>query len=324
MMETFEASLLPLFSDAFFQAVPATLNPNDPNTELFMMLLHGFFESCFNLIMSIVDKRKEPVPAPLKGLCEKCQALRVKYKYLIDTLIHSRPDLPQKMAMFDGSMTIVLGVKNGVTLLKRGDAREVPNVEALIKRLNEYTVPARPHNMSIHSLDYTDIDLISACHEFVMYNRVRLEGLSMESPIFDELMLQTNRFTPPFFKFLLRFWRGVFLSAEDMKYLDYKPVFNLIDVVLVTMVFLGHKVGTPLNVELTSLQRAFAGIHGYCALCKESAKFKCSRCNVVRYCTAECQRADWARHKIECGQFTAEQVLQKLCLDPIWYRMNFS
>ncbi|KAI0667221.1 hypothetical protein C8Q78DRAFT_1071983 [Trametes maxima] len=46
---------------------------------------------------------------------------------------------------------------------------------------------------------------------------------------------------------------------------------------------------------------------GSCACCqrdvtagKDDLK-RCSRCKLTRYCGAECQKKDWARHKVTCG-----------------------
>ena len=33
---------------------------------------------------------------------------------------------------------------------------------------------------------------------------------------------------------------------------------------------------------------------------------QCAKCRRVRYCGAECQKADWPRHKVECGKKRAE------------------
>lgn len=41
-----------------------------------------------------------------------------------------------------------------------------------------------------------------------------------------------------------------------------------------------------------------------CRVCKQPAHQLCSRCGVARYCTAECQRADWPTHKTECSPQT--------------------
>ena len=37
-----------------------------------------------------------------------------------------------------------------------------------------------------------------------------------------------------------------------------------------------------------------------CAKCGDYAAQKCARCFAVYYCTQDCQRADWSRHKITC------------------------
>jgi hypothetical protein len=37
-----------------------------------------------------------------------------------------------------------------------------------------------------------------------------------------------------------------------------------------------------------------------CAKCSEPAASVCGRCYSIRYCSPECQRADWPRHKVEC------------------------
>ncbi|KAI0765926.1 hypothetical protein BD413DRAFT_573354 [Trametes elegans] len=46
---------------------------------------------------------------------------------------------------------------------------------------------------------------------------------------------------------------------------------------------------------------------GSCASCQreetagEDGLKRCSRCKLTRYCSVECQRKDWARHKVACG-----------------------
>lgn len=38
-----------------------------------------------------------------------------------------------------------------------------------------------------------------------------------------------------------------------------------------------------------------------CPRCTDKGTLTCSRCNDIKYCSAECQRADWATHKVLCG-----------------------
>ncbi|KAF9956529.1 hypothetical protein BGZ72_002700 [Mortierella alpina] len=42
-----------------------------------------------------------------------------------------------------------------------------------------------------------------------------------------------------------------------------------------------------------------------CAVCKTPAITRCSRCKVVHYCSAVCQRKDWQSHKIACTPTSA-------------------
>jgi hypothetical protein len=49
-----------------------------------------------------------------------------------------------------------------------------------------------------------------------------------------------------------------------------------------------------------------------CANCgSRQARLKCSRCEMVRYCCKECQRAHWPQHRVEC-QPRSVAALQEL------------
>ena len=48
-----------------------------------------------------------------------------------------------------------------------------------------------------------------------------------------------------------------------------------------------------------------------CAVCLKNADFQCPACKMVRYCNSVCQKADWKRHKVRCGQYKeAMQILE--------------
>lgn len=49
-----------------------------------------------------------------------------------------------------------------------------------------------------------------------------------------------------------------------------------------------------------------------CWVCSQIGKHKCSRCKIRRYCSTECQRSDWPRHKSECIKDGAKII----CVDP--------
>lgn len=46
-----------------------------------------------------------------------------------------------------------------------------------------------------------------------------------------------------------------------------------------------------------------------CCYCKkENGKYTCSECFTVKYCSDECQKADWKTHKLECIVQTRDYV----------------
>ncbi|CAG8976421.1 hypothetical protein HYALB_00008546 [Hymenoscyphus albidus] len=65
------------------------------------------------------------------------------------------------------------------------------------------------------------------------------------------------------------------------------------------------KIKAPASVPQTNTDSAV------CSLCntgedKLTEKLKiCSKCKTTRYCSAECQRADWKAHKLTCGKTPA-------------------
>ena len=60
--------------------------------------------------------------------------------------------------------------------------------------------------------------------------------------------------------------------------------------------------GKELSLKLESVARAGCAAAG-CA--SEDAISACSRCQAVRCCSRECQRADWKAHKPACASAAA-------------------
>jgi hypothetical protein len=67
---------------------------------------------------------------------------------------------------------------------------------------------------------------------------------------------------------------------------------------LYTEVEMSCIMGNTLEDAVTSV---VGGENCHCG--KQSIKFKCSGCNSTAYCSTECQRADWGRHKQTCSFF---------------------
>jgi hypothetical protein len=56
----------------------------------------------------------------------------------------------------------------------------------------------------------------------------------------------------------------------------------------------------------TAQQRIIRYVASKCAFCrKEGVPLKrCARCNLARYCSRDCQKKDWAVHKVDCPLIT--------------------
>lgn len=43
-----------------------------------------------------------------------------------------------------------------------------------------------------------------------------------------------------------------------------------------------------------------------CRVCGKAGKYKCSACHKVRYCSVDCQRVDYSKHKVQCKKEITE------------------
>ena len=54
----------------------------------------------------------------------------------------------------------------------------------------------------------------------------------------------------------------------------------------------------------------FVSVFTCCKLCQQSALFKCTACNLVRYCCKDHQTRDWQAHKPLC-KWLREELLKR-------------
>mmetsp|Transcript_20515 Transcript_20515/g.43364 ORF Transcript_20515/g.43364 Transcript_20515/m.43364 type:complete len:143 (+) Transcript_20515:93-521(+) len=61
-----------------------------------------------------------------------------------------------------------------------------------------------------------------------------------------------------------------------------------------------------------------------CQVCQKEASKRCSRCNQAWYCSAECQKNDWKKHKSVCNSAfqTNQYELHKQAFDTIIEKYN--
>ena len=92
---------------------------------------------------------------------------------------------------------------------------------------------------------------------------------------------------------------------------------------------------TSISAFTTTIPSAFFGHQKFlqmeCSNCKKPAKLSCSGCKpsialegdppIARYCGAECQKADWARHKPICSKVKDRLVLYRVVetAQRLWY-----
>ena len=74
-------------------------------------------------------------------------------------------------------------------------------------------------------------------------------------------------------------------------------------------IFVDHLFGM-LNATSDSIGKAVGKIARECHICvRPQARLRCGKCQLVRYCGTECQRADWAAHKPTCKRYCREKKL---------------
>ena len=54
-----------------------------------------------------------------------------------------------------------------------------------------------------------------------------------------------------------------------------------------------------------------------CAVCSKKSKSQCGGCKMRRYCSRECQKADWKTHKKVCKSLKRERENQRINLSCI-------
>lgn len=58
------------------------------------------------------------------------------------------------------------------------------------------------------------------------------------------------------------------------------------------------------NMRHEEVMKRIGKMDSSCLYCEaKKPKNRCSACHFARYCNTDCSKADWARHKVECGRF---------------------
>ena len=87
---------------------------------------------------------------------------------------------------------------------------------------------------------------------------------------------------------------------------DFPP-----DIMILTMPCLSIVMGLDevdtdrafLNPARLQLEDAIPGAHD-CLVCRKRTRLMCSQCNIVRFCTHDCQQKGWYEHETRCFPFS--------------------
>ena len=83
------------------------------------------------------------------------------------------------------------------------------------------------------------------------------------------------------------------------------PINNAKDFTLLNSIVGGLRIAAPLAgyhelvAELEYCHAMGFSRQGYCASCHKMAMLKCGKCQTIRYCSPECQKEHWKKHKPE-------------------------
>lgn len=252
-------------------------------------------------------KKLSERPSQFEVFMRNVHALRAKFALHLDALFPSNSIFMD----FDDAISSYFGVDI--------EARPL-QVEKTIRELEQYV--ADPKSTAPTGIEQA---LIFSCRPIFLNNKnsskrgkEKSEGDAEESEGLPENFDELSAFAVAFLGFLERFWRKHFTTEADVSKMQNSLVIEILDLAAAAMAIHDPNWNEATSAALANLKELFVSLNGLCAQCQKSAKTKCGKCLLFRYCSAECQRANWKEHKKLCGHRTLEQIKLELCLNPPW------
>lgn len=131
-------------------------------------------------------------------------------------------------------------------------------------------------------------------------------------------------------KFFSKLWRA-FVKAKDLatppQLVLREKIFKNLDILISSIRYLGT--GQELKTELIIsdalyMKELWESENDLCVVCSLSGPSKCGKCQVMKYCSRECQVKHWKTHRLQCGMASSlTDLAGKFRKFPPWPEADF-
>ena len=257
------------------------LNPNGAESheivlEIFMGVMQHFRRFAY-VLMRVCVTASDAVRAAIEPFLVKVKAYTVKFLRPI-TLYAPEAHAGYVLALDD--------------YVNRKWKR--PSFEALVDRCKTSVEAPRPKGYQSGLLDVLEKDLINDCCCFFLDSHYRLQTMDVATQ--NNSIVKMRQLSVCFGLFLQTLFDRIEPSG-----IEYPQLHEVVQVLVLAF----NLVGSPPFLEKCKIVLGYIRAVQHRCLdtdCINRAGLKCGKCELARYCSAECQRKTWPFHKKSCSK----------------------
>jgi radical SAM protein with 4Fe4S-binding SPASM domain len=197
--------------------------------------------------------------------------------------------------MFESGYSHFLGEKTG---------DDIKTEEELMSAVKAYKPPSDPDNTDAPGfLIMADLTTFLRAHS--TNGRV-----SMSLPLLHRLLAFTTLFLTS-------------LRKKGEKFIEnHSRQLTMCYQVLISLYSVFYEVSSPGLEQLMVDLITFRSQASRCIVCDSPSRSTCSKCRFARYCGADCQKKDWARHKGMCGKLSIDETRARFWKEDLFPRFT--